>query len=45
MGKGDALGDIVLQARGASLQQLLLLLGDVTQDIGGLLSAVGLLGG
>ena len=43
MGKGDALGDVVLQARSASLQQLLLLFGDVAQDIGGFLSTVGLL--
>lgn len=42
MGKGDALGDVVLQALSASIQQRLLLRGDVAQDIGGLLGAVGL---
>jgi hypothetical protein len=42
VGKVDALLDVALQARNRRLEQLLLLLGDVAEDVDGLLGAVGL---
>ncbi len=42
MGERNALLDVALQALDGSLQERLLLLGDVTKDIKGLLGAVGL---
>ena len=44
MGKVDALLNVALQARDRRLEQLLLLLGDVAEDVDGLLGAVGLHG-
>ena len=38
----DALLDVALEATGASSKELLLLLGDTLEHIGGLLGAVGL---
>ena len=42
MGKVDALLDVALEARNRGLEQLLLLVGDVAEDVDGLLGAVGL---
>jgi hypothetical protein len=42
VGKVDALLDVALQARNRRVEQLLLLLGDVAEDVDGLLGAVGL---
>lgn len=42
VGENDTLGDVVLQATDGLLQQLLLLLGNVAEDINGLLGTVGL---
>jgi hypothetical protein len=42
VGKLDSLLDVALEAGNGSLQKLLLLVGDVAEDINGLLSTVGL---
>lgn len=42
MGKVNTLLDVALEAGDGSLEELLLLVAEVTKDIGGLLGAVGL---
>ena len=42
MGKGDSLLNVALETLDASIEQRLLLVRDVGQDVGGLLSTVGL---
>lgn len=42
MGEADALFDIALESLDGSLEQRLLLIGDVAEDVRGLLGAVGL---
>jgi hypothetical protein len=42
VGKVDALLDVALETRNRGLEQLLLLVGDVAEDVDGLLGAVGL---
>lgn len=45
VGKVDSLLDVALEAGNGSLQQLLLLVGNVAEDVDGLLGTVGLKGG